>query len=279
MSASPNPTLSSAQIEALLADPAHQRHPLHGALQQLYEQMQAQIRHLDRITRISDGFQSAARRESSDLTERLNKHIRQIERIARISDRSQGMLQELNAKLERESTHDALTGLPNRRLAMRMLQEIELHRVGCGPDDTPELPPIWLGVADVDYFKHVNDQFGHIAGDQALSAIAAILNEHLGAREDKESRGFAARWGGEEFLLLWRNTSDADVLSCAERIRSAVRELALNCDQHAIPLSISIGLARTRPTERIECSLRNADAALFRAKANGRNQIEQHSPA
>ena len=272
MSAALGKTLSSAEIEALLAAAEYQAHPLRAALQQLFEQMQAQVRQLDRITRISDGFQSAARQESSDLTERLNRHIRQIERIARISDRSQGMLQELNAKLERESTHDALTGLPNRRLAMRTLREHEARRTELAEAAEAHEPAIWIAIADVDHFKQVNDQFGHSAGDQALSAIAQVLAEQL----TEESGGFVARWGGEEFLLLWHDTNEAAVLACAERARSAVLALALAVDQHAIPLSISIGLARARRSENLECSLRSADAALFRAKANGRNQIERH---
>lgn len=247
---------SEARIEALLADPAYADHPLREPLAQLYRQFQDQVRQLDRITRISDRYQNAAQREASSLTERLNKHLRQVEKIARISDRYQSMLQDLNKRLEYESTHDALTGLANRRLGLARLTEL----VAAGRQPT-------IALTDVDNFKRVNDTFGHEAGDQALSSVARVLSDPIGGCE------LVARWGGEEFLLIWPQTGLTLAVEHAQALRTALPARAPMFDGCVLRMTASFGLAQRRDGESISQLLRRADAALYAAKDAGRDRV------
>ncbi len=251
------PPEQDAAIEALLADPAYIGHPLHTALAQLYRQLQEQVRQLDRITRISDGYQSAARREAYTLTERLNKQVRQLEKIARISDRYQTMLQDLNKRLERESTHDALTALANRRLALARLGECVATAAS----------PWCIALVDVDHFKQINDTHGHEAGDLALLAIAHSLKDPDG------HCALVARWGGEEFLLLWTGVDAVGASGHAQLLREKVQAGAPQVDGMALNVTASFGIAQWRAGESINALLRRADAALYVAKRAGRNQV------
>ncbi len=247
---------SETRIEALLADPAYAEHPMREPLAQLYRQFQEQVRQLDRITRISDRYQNAAQREASSLTERLNKHLKQVEKIARISDRYQAMLQDLNKRLEHESTHDALTGLANRRLGLARLSEL------IAADQ-----PLSIALVDVDHFKRVNDAFGHEAGDQALTAVAHALRDPLGGTE------LVARWGGEEFLLIWPQTDLAAAIEFAQALRLAVPAQAPTLAGRTLRTTVSLGLAQRRDGESVSQLLRRADAALYAAKDAGRDRV------
>ena len=247
---------SETRIEALLADPAYAEHPMREPLAQLYRQFQEQVRQLDRITRISDRYQNAAQREASSLTERLNKHLKQVEKIARISDRYQAMLQDLNKRLEHESTHDALTGLANRRLGLARLSEL------IAADQ-----PLSIALVDVDHFKRVNDAFGHEAGDQALTAVAHALRDPLGGTE------LVARWGGEEFLLIWPQTDLAAAIEYAQALRLAVPAQAPTLAGRTLRTTVSLGLAQRRDGESVSQLLRRADAALYAAKDAGRDRV------
>ena len=247
---------SETRIEALLADPAYAEHPMREPLAQLYRQFQEQVRQLDRITRISDRYQNAAQREASSLTERLNKHLKQVEKIARISDRYQAMLQDLNKRLEHESTHDALTGLANRRLGLARLSEL------IAADQ-----PLSIALVDVDHFKRVNDAFGHEAGDQALTAVAHALRDPLGGTE------LVARWGGEEFLLIWPQTDLAAAIEYAQALRLAVPAQAPTLAGRTLRTTVSLGLAERRDGESVSQLLRRADAALYAAKDAGRDRV------
>ncbi len=247
---------SEARIEALLADPAYADHPLREPLAQLYREFHDQLRQLDRITRISDRYQNAAQREASSLTARLNKHLRQVEKIARISDRYQSMLQDLNKRLEYESTHDALTGLANRRLGLAHLSELV---------EADQRPTIAL--VDVDHFKRFNDTYGHEGGDQALAGVARVLADPLGGTD------LVARWGGEEFLLIWRQMELAQATDHAEGLRKALPAQAPMLDAGTLRTTASFGVAQRGEGENVSQLLRRADAALYAAKDAGRDQV------
>lgn len=247
---------NEAQIEALLADPAHAGHPLREALDQLYGQLRKQMRSLERITRISDHYQSVAQHKAGTLGERLDKQLRQIERIARISDRYQAMLQDLNKRLEHESTHDALTGLANRRLGLKYLAErLEANGQPC------------IALVDADDFKRVNDRLGHEAGDRALVYLARVLRDPVGAAD------LVARWGGEEFLLVWAECDLESVRRRAEALRSILLAQAPETEAGVLRITASFGLARRREGESASQLLSRADDALYAAKAGGRDQI------
>ncbi|BBL74369.1 biofilm regulation diguanylate cyclase SiaD [Methylomagnum ishizawai] len=242
-------------VEALLADEQYQGHPLREALALLWKHTREQLARLERVTHISDRYQNIAQEQARSMTERYNRQLRQIEKITRISDRYQGMLQDLNNALKEASTHDALTGLPNRRLLTECMKQED----GRGGDYA-------LAVIDADRFKRVNDDHGHETGDRVLVALARTLKE--GLREGD----ICGRWGGEEFLALLPGIDAAAATGVAERLLAGVRRLRVAADGVELPITVSIGLARRRDGEGYHETLLRADAALLEAKRAGRDR-------
>ena len=154
---------------------------------------------------------------------------------------------------------DLLTGLANRRQAERWLTEgvAEAERRGA---------PLACLMVDIDRFKTVNDTLGHPIGDRVLIEAARVLAE--GVRGSDR----AARYGGDEFLILLPETSGLDAARVAERLRVQFAGHRIEPLEHA--LSASIGVASLRPGETPAELLARADAALVRAKRNGRDRIE-----
>jgi len=176
----------------------------------------------------------------------------------RLEDQTAALLEQL----QQQALSDPLTGLPNRRAfaneAERMLKEG--RRSG---------QHIAIGVADVDYFKQVNDRFGHQTGDLVLRQVAHALQKVLRAVD------FIARIGGEEFGLLFREADAEQARQAAERLRAEVerRKIVLPGGQ-SFDITLSIGVAQAAPQDSLEDVLREADLALYRAKQNGRNRVE-----
>ena len=173
-----------------------------------------------------------------------------------------GMLQditgrkELEFQLERRASSDALTGVPNRRHGERFLEaELELcRRLG-----------LHLGLCflDVDHFKRINDDFGHLTGDAVLRQVAAQAQGSV-RRSD-----LVCRWGGEEFVIILPDADRAQSLQVAEKVRQAVMAMA-----GATPVTVSLGVAAfPEDGDDATALLRVADAALYRAKAQGRNRV------
>lgn len=165
-------------------------------------------------------------------------------------------LQRSNEDLDRVAHHDALTGLLNRA---------GLERLRHWPDAANRLAEgtYVMAMLDIDHFKHTNDRHGHLAGDQVLRRVADVI------RSSVRKTDAAARFGGEEFLLVFPQTSLARAYEIAERIRCAVEE-----DEAAIPVTVSIGLATGDPAQdRPEAVVERADQALYRAKTSGRNRV------
>jgi diguanylate cyclase (GGDEF)-like protein len=248
-------------IETLLADPAYKENPLRYALNDLYIEFRNVLHQLDRITRISDRYQSVSREEKLSLTERYQKQLRQLEKIARISDRYQSMMRELNDALKDASTKDALTGIGNRRLLMERLktEAARAERVE---------RPLTLALLDVDRFKSVNDAHGHEAGDQALVAIAQAIESNV------RDYDLCGRWGGEEFMIIMPEIGAADGAAVVERVRRAIADLNLTAGDTRLALSASFGIAERHAGENISDTIKRADAALFDAKRAGRNRCE-----
>jgi diguanylate cyclase (GGDEF)-like protein len=119
---------------------------------------------------------------------------------------------------------------------------------------------------DVDYFKQVNDRYGHLAGDEVLRQIAAILKKNL-----RES-DYVCRWGGEEFLVLLKGCNAIDAYQLAEKIRTAVAQQIVIFQKNEIVTSISLGVSEWAKDETFEQMVHRADLALIYAKNTGRNQ-------
>ncbi|MEM7670640.1 MAG: sensor domain-containing diguanylate cyclase, partial [Pseudomonadota bacterium] len=167
----------------------------------------------------------------------------------------------LRDELEEQSTRDPLTGLFNRRHFMNRfrndLMEAHKHRT-----------PFSLVSIDADHFKKMNDIHGHDAGDVVLRTLAERLLEGV---EDGET---LARVGGEEFCIILPNTTFADARARAEKLRRTIDALELTYEGAPLPsVTISCGVATADRTSTIQSLLRNADAALYAAKDNGRNQV------
>lgn len=180
---------------------------------------------------------------------------------------SKKALREANAELERLAQTDALTGLANRRLLDRRLEE-ECSRAA------RHSIPLALVLIDVDYFKRVNDACGHAAGDECLKRIAVVLSSCSVRGSD-----VVARFGGEEFALLLPHTTREEAIEVAMRCVQAIDLASIAHPDSPIgpTVTISVGVASLEvgagaisPSRLI----RDADEALYRAKAQGRHQVQ-----
>lgn len=169
---------------------------------------------------------------------------------------------ELEARLRKARDTDELTGLRNRRamVAAANVELAQIHRTG---------RTLSLLLLDIDYFKQVNDRFGHRAGDLALQHVAAIVAQTVRPHD------IVGRWGGEELLIVLPETELASAMLVAERIRASIAALPLQLPgsiELAQTASIGVASASAR-VEQLDELVHQADVALYRAKAAGRNQV------
>lgn len=172
-------------------------------------------------------------------------------------------LAEKNKALEEQNTRDALTGVRNRAyFDKKLLAEMKRSR--------REQRPLGLVMLDIDHFKKINDQHGHVAGDAVIRGVAARISQQL-----KRSSDHVCRYGGEEFAIILPNTDIDGVNTLAEHIRLAIATLPLPTEIGDLAVTISAGcysavaeaeMAITHYTEA-------ADRALYQAKQGGRNQV------
>lgn len=173
-----------------------------------------------------------------------------------------------NRRLATAALTDLLTGLPNRRSAMDQLEQAWSAASRSGL-------PLSVMVVDIDHFKHINDSYGHAAGDMVLREAAATLRESA-RREDS-----VCRIGGEEFLVICPNTDLKSAMQSAERLRANLSAKRIAIGQTEKTLTVSIGVATREPgTPDMDALVSTADQALYAAKEAGRNQTctRQHSP-
>ncbi|MGL4612689.1 MAG: sensor domain-containing diguanylate cyclase [Shewanella sp.] len=177
-------------------------------------------------------------------------------------------LNEANQKLTEQSTIDSLTGVKNRSaFDRRLLAESRISR--------RQETPLALLMLDIDRFKSINDQFGHLAGDQALIKIAHTLQQHL-----KRPTDLVSRFGGEEFAIILPNTTVEGAAQVAQSIRNAVTAIYFEWEGKSIPLTVSIGVSAAIANDEQHGNelLQQADKALYQAKNNGRNQVKLYAP-
>jgi diguanylate cyclase (GGDEF)-like protein len=170
-----------------------------------------------------------------------------------------GHVLNLRARL-RETEHDVLTSVYTRRRLLEILRN-EKNRCDRGGG------PLSVCMMDLDLFKHVNDNLGHYAGDAVLRQFARIAEAEL------RTIDAMGRFGGEEFLLVLPGTDLRGAQECAERVRTQTEQATVADLDWRVRVTVSIGVAQYKAGERLEDLLRRADAALYRAKDAGRNQV------
>ena len=169
---------------------------------------------------------------------------------------------ELRVQLEKrrlEATHDPLTRIPN-RLAYQEWIDQEHYRFT--KYDTPFVLMVW----DVDFFKKINDNYGHLAGDKVLRIVAQMLAEQV------READFVARFGGEEFVVVMPGTTQQPAMQVAEKIRKALSECAFHFREEPVSITASCGVAEIRAGESTDELFQRADEALYSAKQGGRNR-------
>ncbi|MCK5662633.1 MAG: diguanylate cyclase [Thiotrichaceae bacterium] len=224
---------------------------------------------IDNIEEMQKGVQTHLDKILSHINSHRNE---ENERVARIENQNQQLLDQLN-KLEDESGKlrrqviasqnkaliDPLTQLPNRRAYdERLSQEFARWK----RYNSTLLIMVW----DIDFFKKVNDSYGHQAGDKVLKVVSDLLRKNL------RETDFVARFGGEEFVGLMPETSLAGGYKIAEKIRSSIEKLEFHYQNKNVKITISCGISLFIANDTTDAAFNRADKALYQAKDEGRNR-------
>ena len=168
-------------------------------------------------------------------------------------------LHQMNGELERMAATDALTGLFTRRKMYELMSE-KIEKNGF----------FYIMMIDIDYFKSINDQYGHAVGDAAIMHVSEVITANL---KDKD---FVSRWGGEEFLAAAEVSSDEAAGRLAETVKEEVNINVLHHCGETVPVTVSVGIAKWKKGRNIEEVINEADRALYSAKQKGRNRTTIH---
>ncbi|MBI3283334.1 MAG: GGDEF domain-containing protein [Burkholderiales bacterium] len=186
--------------------------------------------------------------------------LEHAQREAQVHKSRVNQLEDFNRSLRVQVHEDSLTGLPNRRaLEAHMQQHLGSTRTEMS-----------FVMADVDFFKHVNDRFSHMIGDQVLRIIGKLMRASL------RSGDMAARIGGEEFALAINRTRERKSLEVCERLRKKIETYNWNSIAPDLRITMSFGVSGIRGGDDLSSVMQRADNALYRAKKNGRNRIERN---
>ena len=162
---------------------------------------------------------------------------------------------ELIQKNEYLATRDPLTNLPNRRYAMAEIEQFEAQQQTAS-----------IIIADVDNFKDINDQYGHLIGDKALKYLADLFVAQLGEND------MVARWGGEEFLFFLRHKNKQQAIKFANDIHYALSQSRLDIGVNQLTVTVSMGISQLTTSMSIDKVMHEADELLYKAKEQGKNQ-------
>ena len=187
--------------------------------------------------------------EKKELLDRLNSMEKQSETLRQSAE---------DAHVR--SRTDPLTGLPN-RLAYDQRFDEELARFNRYGTQFS------LCVADIDYFKQVNDKYGHLAGDKVLRLMSRILKKHL------RNVDFIARFGGEEFVILMPSTDALAAEIATEKVRSVIETSPFNFHGEPVKITMSFGITQAQADDSVSSMFARADKAMYRAKQEGRNRV------
>lgn len=219
----------------------------HDEVVEKRDRLASELAELRRILAEKESAQSAMSSQINELQQAMDTRNKELAEVEEVRHRA---------------LHDALTGIWNRGGIMDILKR-ELVRA--------QREGTFVGVllGDLDHFKSVNDTFGHLAGDAVLQEAAQRITAAV------RSYDFVGRYGGEEFLIILSSCeNDLDMVEKANRIRSHVCSMPVSTAEGEIPITLSLGAASSAEFPEVEEILRAADAALYRAKRQGRNRVE-----
>jgi phosphoserine phosphatase RsbU/P len=195
----------------------------------------------------------------SQMAEKVASHRSLLEKA--VDERTSELLS-ANHALALISEKDELTGLGNRRMLLSRLKMQDTD--GRKP---PERGELTLALLDIDHFKHINDTYGHEAGDAVLVKLAQTI------REQVRSTDIVGRWGGEEFLMILPGSAIEDSKQVMQRLLESIASMPIEYGPHILHIKASIGLARLKPSETVHALIQRADQALYEAKDTGRNRL------
>jgi len=188
----------------------------------------------------------------------LTKPFDDTELLMRI--RAGKRILDLQEKLQYSATHDALTGIFNRGA---IIQDLDRQISRCSREKTP----LSIGMLDIDYFKKVNDTYGHLTGDEVLKEVCRRIIHCL---RDYDVVG---RYGGEEILIVTPGADQAQAVNIFERIRKNIAQTPINDQSSTLTVTVSIGIGTLSSNMNTKNLIQVADDALYQAKEKGRNQV------
>jgi diguanylate cyclase (GGDEF)-like protein len=213
--------------------------------------------HAQYLAGLGAGTGDGRRGRISSLLAENRELRREYQKVRRINEDLEKSCQEL----EMLASLDPLSGLLNRRTLFQRI-EIEIER------SLRLALPLTGIMIDIDHFKRVNDNFGHPCGDMVIREIGARLTRSL------RKYDYAGRYGGEEFFVLFSNTTSELARTIAERFRKDVEEAGFQWESELLKLTVSIGISQYIQGETPDRWISRTDAAMYRAKQRGRNQTE-----
>ena len=232
-------------------------------LETLKSSVQSQI---GSIINSLDGFKSQRSQQDTVLSAEMRALT---ERIASLENESQELRLNL-ARQQESATKDTLTELPNREAYNhRVRQLLDKWQQGASHERRDEDRSLCLAVADVDFFKNINDSYGHLAGDKVLKIIARELASRL---RDKD---FIGRYGGEEFVIIMPDTRPADAEHVLNKLRLAIAAIPFHFKERQIQITVSFGVVEAVREDSTDSLFERADKALYKAKENGRNRVHR----
>lgn len=209
------------------------------------------------IVQAMDSYRMQEQERETRLNRRYDDLLHKVEQMELETGKVKARMQEEQLR----ARTDPLTGLPNRTAYDQHLttENERWHRYGVR---------FSMAVGDIDFFKRINDQLGHLAGDRVLRLVAKVLKHNL------RSTDFIARYGGEEFVILFPSTGVDDAYQATEKLRQAIALSPFNFKGERVDVTLSFGVAEIQPNDDPESLFTRADQALYLAKQQGRNQTQ-----
>ena len=178
--------------------------------------------------------------------------------FSRKENEAENKLMKYNDQLKKEASTDQLTGLNNRRKAREYLKRLKEEQVSTA---------VSVAMGDIDFFKKVNDTYGHDAGDEVLKFVAKTMVDNC------RTSAFISRWGGEEFLLIFPDCNGDQAFIVLERLRNKIQKETIVVGDNKIKITMTFGLTEYNYSKDEEIAIKEADEKLYIGKSNGRNQV------